>query len=143
MSVAPPTNAPPAHHTERPQQQGEVPRQQGERPRENGERQAPGGHPPDDFGNRRNPDYNGDGQISDAESRTYAAETRADSDKYRTDSRERIAAEKEEGKNYRAEVSAATAQNASNNDNKIHKMTGKQTSPPVQMPTRPEGPKPS
>ena len=138
-TVTPPP--PPAHKP--PPEGNQPPPKSGERPPANGDAPPPGGHPPDDFGNRRNPDYDGDGHISDAESRTYSSEVSAEKDKYRTDSRERVAAEKEEGKNYRAEVSAATAQNASNNDNKIHKMTGKQTAPPVQMPTRPEGPKPS
>jgi hypothetical protein len=102
---------------------------------------TPGGGPPDDFGpgGGRSPDYNHDGTISDAESRTYDADTRAASRQAGLDSRERIAHEREEGKNYRADVSAATAQNASNNDNKMHKMFGKQSAP-VPMPQRPSTP---
>ena len=93
----------------------------GERPR--GENGPPGGDRPNDFGH--SPDYNGDGTISREEASAYS-----------TDSRERTAERREEGKNYRAEVSAATAQNASNNDNKMHKMFGKQ-SQPVPQPQRP------
>jgi hypothetical protein len=111
-----------------------------ERREANGEHR-PGGDRPDDFGHR-NPDYDGDGKISESESRTYDADVRSEDRRYTADSKERTAHEREEGKNYRAEVSAATAQNASNNDNKMHKMFGKQ-SQPVQQPTRPEGPSPS
>jgi hypothetical protein len=102
----------------------------------NGENQ--GGERPSDFGHR-DPDYNHDGTISDAESRTYQADTRSADSRYSTDSRERMAHEKEEGKNYRAEVSAHTAQVHSQNDNKMHKLFGKETAPPPPPPVKPEG----
>jgi hypothetical protein len=138
MTVQAPNGPPPVRETraEAPPQEGRTPPSRGENPEH-----TPGGNRPDDFGHR-NPDYDGDGRISEAESRTYSEDVRSEDRRYTTDSKERLAHEKEEGKNYRAEVSAATAQNASNNDNKMHKMFGKQ-SQPVPQPVRPDGPSPS
>jgi len=65
---------------------------------------------------------------------------RSDDRRYETDSRERLAHEKEAGKDYRAELQARTAEITSNNDTKAHKLFGKDPPPPPPMPTRPEGP---
>jgi hypothetical protein len=98
-----------------------------------------GGDPPKDFGHR-DPDYNHDGVISEAESRAYDADVRSEDRRYQADSRERMAHEREEGKNYRADMQAYTAQIQSNNDNKMHKLFGKQMAPPPPPPVRPQGP---
>ena len=95
----------------------------------------PGGKRPDDFGHS-NPDNNGDGTISDNELSAYKADQASEDRRYEADSRASIAHEKEVGKDYRADKAAATAQNASNNDNKMHKMFGKQAAP-VKEPERP------
>ncbi len=137
MAVSGPGNAPPVRErtpTERPQEH------EGYRRETPGE-QNPGGERPSDFGHR-DPDYNHDGSISREESDTYRTDVRSEDSHYATDSKERLAHEKEEGKNYRAELQAHTAENASNNDNKAHKLFGKQ-SPQTAMPTRPDGPSPS
>lgn len=110
---------------------------------------AEGHSTPSDFGHR-NPDYNGDGNITEQEARVFDTQTRSDTQKYQTDSRGQIAMHrdeirskvdilKEEGKNYRAEVTSRTEAIKSQNDNKIHKITGKSPgnhSVPL-MPTRP------
>lgn len=104
--------------------------------RSTGQGDAPGGSPPADFGHR-DPDYNHDGVISDAEARAYDTDTRSADRRYDTDSRERLSHEREEGKNYRAELQAHTAQVQSNNDNKMHKLFGKDMAPPPPMPISP------
>lgn len=138
MAVSAPTNNPsiprerPAEATERPERE--------HRP-ESRYAEQPGGDRPSDFGHR-DPDYNHDGTVSDAESRTYSEDLRHEDRMSAQESRERTAHEREEGKNYRAELQAHTAQVQSNNDNKMHKMFGKQSAQPP-MPTRPDGPSPS
>jgi hypothetical protein len=108
-----------------------------------------GGEPPKDFGHG-DPDYNHDGTVTDAESRVYQAdrrsadrhyevEKRSEERRYLADSKERIAHEKELSKNYRAELQARTAQMQSNNDNKMHKLFGKESTPPPDL-VRPLGP---
>jgi hypothetical protein len=86
---------------------------------------TPGGSKPDDFGHG---DYNHDGVISDAEARVYQADKRSEDMHYQTDSRERIAYFREEGKNYRAQLQAQTAAMQSGNDTKAHKWFGINTS---------------
>jgi hypothetical protein len=138
MAVSAPGATPPVTR-ERPTENVERPETR-ERP-ESRYSQDPGGNTPSDFGHR-DPDYNHDGTVSDAESRTYDSELRHEDRVAAQESRERMAHEKEEGKNYRAELSARTAEVQSNNDNKMHKMFGKQSAQPP-MPTRPDGPSPS
>lgn len=129
-----PRQVPGEGHTQQP-----GPRQQ---PEAYGSRKenVPGEKPPSDFGNGRdrNPDANGDGHISDAESRVYAADRRADTSRYQADSRKRIAHHKEESKNYRSEVEARTEQFKSKNDNKAHKWFGVQFGGDMTEPTKPK-----
>lgn len=101
---------------------------------------TPGDKPPSDFGHGREhrADANGDGTISDAEAKTYAADRRADTSRYQADSRERIAHHKEESKNYRSELEARTEQFKSKNDNKAHKMFGIQFGGDMTDPTKPK-----
>jgi hypothetical protein len=136
MSIAPPGQTATAGKAYTSQKTAETPTTRPEDSRKTGQGQDPGGSPPPDFGHR-DPDYNHDGVISDAESRVYDADTRSADRRYDTDSRERMSHEREEGKNYRAELQANTAQVQSNNDNKMHKLFGKDMGPPPPPPISP------